>query len=577
MAGGAPRAGAVLRTKAAVAVGALLVLFVLLTLRLFQLQVAEADQYRRRAERQQMLNRRLSARRGTIYDRRGRILAASVQRYSVFADPGGIREPRGTARLLSDLLDVSASRLEQKLHKDCCFVWVKRQIPDELAHRVRRLELPGVHMRKESKRLYPQGRLAVHVVGFTDIDGRGLAGVERSMDAVLRGRSGAEEVLCDGGRKVIRSSLDRLTRRRFNGLDLHLTLDTYVQQVAEQELKKVMERHEPESGAALVLDARDCSVLAAASRPAFDPRAPADSPFLHQRNIPISAAYEFGSVMKPFGVAVALDNGVVGAGTEFDCHNGEWQIGQRTLHDAHPHGMLTVSDIICHSSNIGAAQIALELGADKLHEGMRRFGFGEPTGIALPGEVGGIVRPLAAWNRYSVVSVAFGQELALTPLEVARAFAAFPNGGVLMQPRIIRRVVRPQNGEVIYGAEEPSLVGRAISPRAARQVLAMLRQVVAEGTGRRAQLEAWPVAGKTGTAQLLSPDGSGYSDSRYLSSFAGIAPVPHARLIVLVCLKAPSKNGYYGGLAAAPAVREIIRRTLNYLDVPPTRNEQEST
>ncbi|MFO7959230.1 MAG: penicillin-binding protein 2 [Candidatus Brocadiia bacterium] len=565
-----PRAGRPLRVRATMVVTALLFVFALLVARLAQLQIADADFYRRYADRQQILTQELSARRGHIFDRKGRLLATSVQRYSVYADPKAVTDPDATAAILSELLDVSRRRLREDLRKDRYFVWVKRQIPDRLAERVRSLGLRGVHMRRESKRLYPQGRLAAHVIGFTDIDGRGLAGVERTMDALLRGRPGLETVLCDGGRRIFRSELDKLDRKPFAGLDVRLSLDAYVQEIAEQELAKACEKHAPECGAAVVLDARDGGVLAMASQPSFDPQAPAATPVAHQRNIAISDAYEFGSVMKPFPIAAALDGGIVTPETEFDCHNGLWQLGARTLHDAHEYGVLDVSSILCHSSNIGAAQIAMELGKEGLYAGIRNFGFGRPTGIALPGETGGIVRPLRTWNRYSVVSVSFGQELAVTPLAVARAFTAFANQGVLVQPRIIESVTAG-DGEVVYAADEPMVGNRAVGPTVAAQVLRMLRRVVTEGTGRNVKMEEYPVAGKTGTAQLLREDGRGYSEDRYLSNFAGLAPYPDCRIVVLVCLKNPTKNGYYGGTAAAPAVREIIRRTLRYMQVPAAR------
>ncbi|MCD6416091.1 MAG: penicillin-binding protein 2 [Planctomycetes bacterium] len=561
-------AGRPLKTRATVTVGAVLLIFLLLLCRLAHLQLAQADFYRRYANQQQILSRSLSACRGRIFDREGRLLAASVQRNSVFADPKAIDDPRASAAALASALDLDPERVETKLQKDAYFVWLRRQLSDQLALRVRTMDVPGVHMRAESKRMYPQGTLAAHIIGFTDVDGRGLAGVEKTMDALLRGLPGAETVLCDGGRHVFRSSLDRLSKQPSAGLDIHLTIDAYIQQIVEEELNTAAIRHAPQSAAALVLDVRDGAILGCASWPGFDPGAPTQSPTSHQRNIIVNSAYEFGSVMKPFCVALALEAGVVEPETEFNCQNGQWRIGRRLLHDAHPYGTLSVSDIICHSSNIGAAQIGLALGAERLHDGICSFGFGHPTGISLPGEVGGIVRPLPAWNDYSVVSVSFGQELAVTPLAVARAFAVFPNHGYLVQPRIIRRVSKP-GGETIYEASEPMLARRVLSARTAAEVMKMLRLVVTEGTGKRAQLEEYPVAGKTGTAQLLRPDGRGYSDRRYLASFVGIAPADDPRLVALVCLKAPSKNGYYGGVAAAPAVREILRRTLHYLHVPP--------
>ncbi len=565
-----PIAGKALKVRAALVVGALWIVFALLVARLAHLQIAEADFYSRQANHQQILKHKLSARRGRIYDREGRLLAVSVPRYSIFGDPHGVRDPDRTAALLARLLDISAGRLARDLRRDCYFVWIKRQVSDRLAAQVRSLDLPGIHMRKESKRLYPQGSLAAHVIGFADIDGRGLAGIERQMDALLRGRPGMEEVRCDGGRRIFRTTRETVRQKPSDGLDVHLSIDAYIQEIAESELARAVEKHQPECAGALVLDARDCSVLAMAGRPTFDPQAPAASPMANQRNMAITDVYEFGSVMKPFPIGLALDGGIVSPETEFDCHDGLWQIGRRTLHDAHEYGMLTVSDILCHSSNIGAAQISMELGAEKLYAGLHEFGFAEPTGIALPGEVGGIVRPLDAWNRYSVVSVSFGQEMAVTPLAVARAFSVFANSGLLLQPRIVDRVVNGPDGEPVYEADDPMVSRRVLSPSASEAVTQMLRRVVAEGTGRRAQIEGYPVAGKTGTAQLLREDGRGYSDSRYLASFVGMAPVPRARLIVLVCLKNPTENGYYGGVAAAPAVRNILHRALRYLHIPPT-------
>jgi len=559
-----------LRLRAAIALGTIAVAFLLLIMQLGRLQIAEGEVYRRLANQQQIVNRRLSAPRGRIYDREGRLLASSVRAWSVFADPKAVEAPQRVARLLAQALNLDADDIADRLQKDCYFVWIKRQVSAEEAAKVRALDLAGVHMRQESRRVYPQGRLAAHVVGFTDIDGRGLAGIEHKMDAILRGRPGMERVLCDGGRRIIRSAFDKIEVAPFKGFDIRLTLDAYVQSIVEEELAQAVEKHKPECATAVVLDTRDGSVLAMASWPGFDPQDPAATPVSHQRNMAICDAYEFGSVFKPITIGLALDEQLVSADTEFDCHQGQWQVGRRVLHDAHPYGLLSVSDILCHSSNIGAAQVGMRLGIDRLFRGVRSFGFGRSTGIALPGESGGIVRPLPAWNDYSIVSVAFGQELSTTALAMARAFAAFANGGALLQPRIVQSVSRAQDGFVAYTAAEPIVTARPVSSATAAEVLTMMRRVVQEGTGRRAQLDEYAVAGKTGTAQLLSDDGRGYSQSRYLGSFIGIAPVPESRIVVLVALKAPRENGYYGGLVAAPAVRSIILRTLSYLEVPAT-------
>ncbi len=562
-------AGGALKAKASVAAGAIAVGLLLLVAQLARMQIVQAEFYQHQADQQQVLHRQLSAHRGRIFDCRGRLLASSVQRWSIYADPKGVLRPALAAALLSRTLDVSRTRLLRDFQKDSSFAWVKRQVTDTEADRVRKLALAGIHLQKESKRLYPQAPLAAHVVGFTDIDGRGLAGVERSMDTLLRGQPGIESVLCDGGRRIFRSPEDAVCREASNGYDVQLTIDAYVQNIAEQELAKAADEYRPEAAAAIVLDALDGSILAMASWPDYNPQDPTANPVANQRDVAICDAYEFGSVMKPIVIAAALECGTVQPETQFDCHGGLWRIGARTLHDAHAFGTLSVSDIVCHSSNIGAAQVGMALGRKLLYSAVYGFGLGRDSGLALPGEVGGIVRPMSAWNDYSVVSVSFGQELTITPLALARAFAVFANGGLLLQPRIVESVRPSAGGEPVYTAGPPVVSARPISAETARQVMAMLARVVAEGTGTRAQLSDYVVAGKTGTAQMLTPDGRTYSHSRYLASFCGIAPVGHPRIVVLVSLKAPSKNGHYGGTVAAPAVSQIIEQTLRYLKVPP--------
>ncbi|NLW49462.1 MAG: penicillin-binding protein 2 [Candidatus Brocadiaceae bacterium] len=564
------RAGRGLRIRAGAAMALVLVAFLLLAGRLGQMQISQGAEYRRLADQQQMLDRELAAWRGRILDSRGRLLASTVQRWSVYADPQAIADPDGAAVLLGSTLDLPVGRLRERLARDRSFVWIKRQVTEREADAVRGLALPGIHMRRESKRLYPQGRLAAHVIGFTDIDGRGLAGIEARMDALLRGRPGSESVLCDGGRRIICPPAGNRTREPFDGFDVQLTLDAYVQAIAEEELAAAVRSHQPECATALVMDVLDGSLLAMASWPDFDPQAPADSPVRNQRNVAICDAYEFGSSFKPVVAALALEDGTVRPETTFDCHQGRWRIGRRTLNDVHAYGLLTVSDILCHSSNIGMAQVSMALGLERLYAGIRRFGFGRPTGIALPGESGGIMRPFRTWNDYSVVSVSFGQELAVTALSLVRAFAALANGGRLPQPHIVRSIRHTTTGREIYSASGALGATHPVSAATSGQVLTMMRRVVEEGTGRQAISAEYALAGKTGTAQLLTEDGRGYSNSRHLSTFVAVGPVPDCRIAVLVTLKAPTRHGYYGGTVAGPAVRNICLRTLRHLRVPPS-------
>ena len=544
----------------------------ILVCRLAQIQIAEHQSYRKLGLQQQIIKRSLSARRGNIYDTEGRQLATSVKRASVFADPSAIQEPDAVVKGLSAALHLKPAVLRRKLASGGQFVWVKRQISDADAHLLRRQRHSGVHFRKEYRRTYPEGRTAAHVVGFTDIDGRGLAGIELELDGLLRGRPGREQVACDAARRIIRTADDEPLQIPEDGCDVYLTIDSYIQNIVRQELcgeGGAVQKHEPEAAWALVLDSRTAAILAMVVWPDFDPDSPAASDVANQRNRCVADVYEFGSVMKPFTVAAAVEEAVVSPETQFQCHSGAWRIGRRTVHDVHPYGLLSVSDIITKSSNIGAAQVGLSLGVQRLHHYLRGFGFGRPTGIALPGESSSIIRPVARWNRHSLVSISFGHEYAVSPLSVACAFNVFANGGRLLRPQIVRKVTESGSGRLLHESAGPEVVRQVVSGQTARQVLDMLSRVVEEGTGRRAKLQEYSVAGKTGTAQLIRPDGRGYSTDRYLASFVGIAPAEEPRVVVLVSLKAPRRNGYYGGVAAAPTCREIIRRTLRYLKVPP--------
>lgn len=540
--------------------------------RLVQMQVLEHPRYDRLARRQQVVTRKLSARRGNIYDSTGQLLATDVVRYSVFADPTEVENRTVTARMLARVLNLDTDRLEEKLAQDDrLFVWVKRQVPDTDAALVRQLNLSGVHLRRERKRIHPHGSMAAHVVGFTDIDGRGLAGLELELDSLLTGKPGKETLSRDGRHRTILMPTQGVVERAFDGCDVYLTLDSCIQTIVEEELQRAAERHEPELGVAVALDPETGAVLGMASWPGYNPAEPAESPIAHRKNRVITDVYEFGSVLKPITAAAALEANVVQPDTKFNCHQGAWRIGGRTVHDVHGYETLTVREIIKNSSNIGAAQIGLKTGKKQLYRNLVNFGFGRPTGIHLPGEQAGILRPLSRWSEYSVVSISFGQEIASTPLSVARAFCVFANDGMLPKPSIISKVVDSQSGTTLYELSPEKHQRRAISSQTARQIREMLAMVVEDGTGKRAKLQDYRVGGKTGTAQLLREDGRGYSWSRHLSSFTALAPVDNPRIVVLVSLKDPTKNGYYGGVASAPACGRIIRRSLKYMKVPPRK------
>ncbi|MFW5982316.1 MAG: peptidoglycan D,D-transpeptidase FtsI family protein [Candidatus Brocadiia bacterium] len=555
-----------MRRRSLMGAGLLTLVFLVLGGRLYEIQVEDQGRYRERARRQRTLNRALAGRRGNIYDRSGRMLATSVKRWSIYADPAVMEAPERTALILARLLGRDEKRMIERFRRGNRFAWVARQVSDETAEKVRNYGMEGVHFRKEYHRLHPPGQLFGHVIGFTDIDGAGISGAELQFDSLLKSSPGREKVLRDALGRVMQDAAAE-SAPPSDGYDVQLTIDAFIQDTARRALKKQIDRHEPDSAWAVVMDVETGAVLAMVSWPDFDPNVPGSADAGSRRNRVISDAYEFGSVMKPITVAAALENDVVRPDTEFDCHNGAWRVGRRVVHDVHGHETLNVRNILAQSSNIGVAQIGLELGTEPLHEMLRRFGFGRPTGINLPGEAIGILRPPERWNKHSLISVSFGQEIASTPLSVANAFVAIANGGHLLRPRVVRNVVDSETGRAVWRMNDRRTVRRVIERRTATQVMEMMRLVVTDGTGSRVGLEEYPVAGKTGTASIASPDSGGYSD-QYLSSFVGIAPSDAPKVVALVSLKNPTQGSHYGSTVAGPACREILRETLRYLQVP---------
>ncbi|MFW5915191.1 MAG: peptidoglycan D,D-transpeptidase FtsI family protein [Planctomycetota bacterium] len=556
-----------MRCRAIVGAGLLSVILLLLGARLAHIQIQQSDRFRKLAQQQNFANRTLSARRGNIYDQAGRTLATSVPRWSVFADPAMIDDPTLTANLLSKTLDLSPAGIRESLQSERRFLWIRRQVPHHQVNMLRRHDLDGIHFRKEYHRQHPPTRLFGHVVGFTDIDGRGISGAELQFDGLLRSTPGEQKILRDAlGRTILRPHNPTVIRPE-NGYDIQLTVDAYVQHVAREALNRQVKKHQPDSAWAVVMDVQTGAVLAMVNHPEFNPNSPTDTPPDNHRNRITADSYEFGSVMKPITVAAALEEKLVNPETIIPCHNGAWRIGRRLLRDVHGYDELSVSDVITYSSNIGAAHIGLRLGPHRFYTALTRFGFGQPAEINLPGVRSGILRSPERWNKHSNISISFGQEISSSPLAVANAFAALANGGLLMRPHVLDNVRDQETGKIVWKSKKQPVVRRVISKRTSVQVMRMLRKVVTDGTGERVQLKEFPVAGKTGTASLPRSDGRGYSN-RYLGSFVGIAPSDNPRIVALVSLKNPTQNGYYGGLVAGPACRKILLKTLRYLNVP---------
>ena len=554
-----------------VAGGIFTVLFALVALRALDLAVLRGPALARLAAMQHHQRIELLPHRGPIVDRSGDPLALSVDVPSIYVRPRELRAAGADARLpaLATALHMPPRALRAKLASSQPFVWLKRQALPREAETVARLELPGVYTVTEGRRFYPHGNLAAHVLGFVGVDPQGLEGLEQRYDRVIRGEAQYLEFDRDArGREMFTGGVGAAPDQ---GNRLELTLDAAIQEATERELQSGVAAARAVGGAAVVLDPATGEVLALANVPTYNPNEPGDAADKRWRdrvrNRAITDPYEPGSTFKAVLAAAAIEEHLVTPGELFFCEHGRFQAGGRTIHDAHPYGWLSFAEVIQFSSNIGATKVGERLGRDRYHRYLRAFGFGNRTGIELPGETPGIMRPVESWSRIDLATLSFGQGVSVTPLQMSTAFAAIANGGTLLRPYVVRRIVAP-GGEVVL-ENEPTAVRRVISTRSARTTTELLRRVVEEegGTGTKARLEEFPVAGKTGTAQKVDPTTGGYSSKR-IGSFAGFVPADEPRAVILVLIDEPSTSSY-GGVVAAPVFRAIAAAVLKRLGVEP--------
>ncbi|MEL7060891.1 MAG: penicillin-binding transpeptidase domain-containing protein [Acidobacteriota bacterium] len=534
--------------------------------RLWSLQVDRHEHYAEAAQRQQQRVVELSAPRGTVYDARGRTLAASVEVASLGADPSLIDDPAGAAELLAPLLGLDAVGLAARLDAPSRFVWLQRKLDPDVEAQLRALReehaLRGLVFLTESLRSYPFGSLAAQVLGHVNVDNRGSSGLEQQYDEIVASRSGRRTVLRDGLRGTFLDPA-RPGEEADAGGDLHLTLDAAIQNIAERELEAAMAEHGSRAGKVVMLDPHTGAVLAMVSKPDFDPNRffEADRRVLHS-NPAVAAAFEPGSTLKMVTLAAALETGAVDPLRTYDCNNGSIVLGRGTrIRDHKPFGVLTVGQVIAKSSNIGAIRLGQAAGQRKLDATLRGFGFGQATGIDLPGEGRGLATPVDRWTRHQWAYVSFGQAIGVTALQLTNAFAAVANRGYLLRPYVVSAI-----GDREVASRR--LTGVPISPSTVRQVRTMLETVVQEGTAKAAAVEGYRVAGKTGTAQKAREDGRGYAPDRYIASFVGFAPVSDPRLVMAVVIDEPWPR-YNGGEVAAPVWSAIAEQTLLYLGVEP--------
>ncbi|HEX9458008.1 MAG TPA: penicillin-binding transpeptidase domain-containing protein [Thermoanaerobaculia bacterium] len=540
---------------------------VIVIARLVQIQLVRHGEYVIKAARQQERTLALQPVRGSIIDRNGRILAESIAAESIYADPQAIVDRGQTAKALASVtaLQMDAREIATKLTSASGFVWLARQLPLETTAAVKALKLPGVYFLDEHRRSYPRAMLAANVVGYAGVDGEGLAGIEHSFDAQVRGRAGRVTLLRDARRGMYLVGGEG-PNRPIDGNDVVLTIDSVVQFIAERALGRAVEQYHAAGGVAIVMDPRDGRILAMASNPSFDPNRYRDFSPDERRNRAIQDQYEPGSTFKIVTASAGLEEGVVTPSQVLDCGDGFIQIGSTQIHE-HGHnryGLITFEDVMVHSSNVGAIRVGLALGQERLYRYIRRFGFGERSGVALPGEARGRVRRTEQWSQLSNASMSIGQEIGTTPLQVLSAIAAVANGGLRVQPRIVEKVVDAR-GKAIYTPPQAAPV-RVISEKTAAVLNEILKTVVARGTGVQAALAEHVVAGKTGTAQKAGR--GGYTD-KVVASFGGYVPADRPQLAILVVVDEP-KGSEYGGTVAAPAFKEIAESTLRYLNVPPS-------
>ncbi|MDP6476447.1 MAG: penicillin-binding protein 2 [Nitrospinaceae bacterium] len=533
--------------------------------RLFSLQVMQHDDLVSRSEKQHQRTVEIHYGRGSVFDRNMNELATNIKVESVYATPQEVVDKKRAARVLAKALNLNHKSIYKKLNSKRHFVWLKRQVlPAEIA-RLRKSSLPGINFISEDKRFFPKRELASGVVGFTGVDNQGLGGIEQRYDSTLKGNVVKAVMEKDARGKLVQ--FNKQANGQVSGSrSVVLAIDEVIQFFTEHHLKKQVAKHQAESGVAIVMNPNTGELYAIANVPQYNPNNFSAYKRNLRRNHAVSSVYEPGSIFKPIVAAASIDAGVARPQDTFFCENGKFKVGNKTVGEAvnHKYGWLTLQDIIVKSSNIGSIKIARQLGKQSYYDYIRKFGFGQKTGIELPGEEGGLLHELSAWDPMSLASISFGQGIGVTPLQMTNAISAIANGGTLMVPRITRAILKDGQIEKRF---EPKAVRRVISIQSSRQVIDILKHVVKDGTGKNAAVKGYEVAGKTGTAQKYDAKTGRYSKTAYVSSFIGFAPADAAKVAILVMIDNP-KGAHYGGSVAAPVFSNIARETLRYLNVP---------
>ena len=542
--------------------GLLLCWFVVICLRLVYLQIFRYGDFQQRAERQQQRSINVSAKRGIIYDRQGRELAMSIQVDSAFAVPTEIPDLPNAISLITRITGGDARMVLADCRARKTFCWVARKANAETIDRIRSLNLQGIHFQKESKRFYPKRELAAQVLGYVGTDDDGLSGIEREYNDQLQGKPGKMLISVDARKKWF----GRIEKEPEAGNNVVLTIDEKIQYIAERELEQAIKDTHAIAGTVIVQNPHTGEILALANRPTFNPNVKREIRNEALKNRAVSDIYEPGSTFKLVTISGALQEKLTRPDELFDCQMGSIVINGMRIHDAKPHGVLTVADVLAESSDVGSVKIALRLGEDRFYNYIRAFGFGQQTGIELPGETRGMTKPVNRWSKVSIGAISIGQEIGVSAVQLAALVSTFANDGVRVAPRIVATTTAPQGTPQLV-TFHPQNEQRVISPLVAAQMRQMMQRVVLHGTGRRAILEGYSSAGKTGTGQKVDPATGVYSRTKYNASFAGFAPINNPSVTIAVILDSPV-GPHQGGQVSAPVFQRVTQQVLEYLHTP---------
>jgi cell division protein FtsI (penicillin-binding protein 3) len=531
-------------------------------LRLVYLQIFRYGSFEKRAAHERERTEEVAASRGIIYDRTGRELAMSISVDSAFAVPAEIPDLAGTISLISRITKTDPRETLAKCKAARTFCWVARKADAEMADRIRALNLRGIYFQKEPKRFYPKRELTAQVLGYVGMDDEGLSGIEREFDDKLRGKPGRMLISVDAHRKWFGS----VEKQPEPGENVVLTIDQQIQYIAERELATAMQQTHAESGTVIVENPHTGEILALANSPTFNPNLTREVIPATLKNHAVSDIYEPGSTFKLVTISAALDEKLTRPDEVVDCQMGSIVFNGMRIRDSRPHGLLSVSDVIAESSDVGSIKIGMRLGDDRFYKYIRGFGFGQQTGIELPGETRGMTKPPNRWSKVSIAAISMGQEIGITPLQLVGLISTMANDGVWVAPRIVAATTAPQSMPQTI-AFHPVEQRRVISSLTAAQMRQMMQGVVLHGTGTRALLEGYSSAGKTGTAQKVDPATHAYSHTKYVGSFAGFAPINNPAITVAVILDS-AVGLHQGGQISAPVFRRVTQQVLEYLHTP---------